>query len=159
MTDIDEINSLLSRELARAPGATPGTDDVAKARMLGNVLRRARADAPAGTFTVRADDQPWEPFDEGIERKVLVPPGNDGLETALYRLQLGAKLVSHAHTHRELCWVLEGELVVGDHVVHPGELHVAEAGGVHPEITARRAALLLIHSQAYTGPHSPGVSA
>lgn len=158
MTDIDEINSLLSRELAGAPATASDADDAAKARMLGNVLRRATADAPAGTFTVRADEQPWEPFDEGIERKVLIPPGDDGLETALYRLELGAKLVSHDHTHRELCWVLEGELAVGDHVVHPGELHVAEAGCVHPEIHARRAALLLIHSQAYTGPASPGAA-
>ena len=153
MTDTDDINASLTQALAASPAGVRETDDASRARMLGNVLRRARAGAPSGTFTVRADDQPWEPFDEGVDRKLLVPD-SDGLETALYRLQAGARLVSHDHTHRELCWVLQGELAVGDHAVHPGELHVAEAGCTHPEIIARSEALLLIHSQVYVGPRS-----
>jgi len=150
MKDLDEINQILTNTLA-TEGKVSSTE-VPRARMLGNIRKRISASAPAGTYTVNPDTVDWEPFDQGIERKLLIPDTGDGTETAIYRLEPNAKFVSHEHTHQESCWVVEGDILVGDHLVQAGDMHVAEVGYEHPEICARTHALLLIRSQVYVGP-------
>lgn len=154
--DIDHINELLTQVQRRTEPTGAHVSNTVKMRMLGNIMRRARsASAPAGTHTIAADDVGWEPFAEGITRKVLVADPGDGMETALYRLDPGSKFDTHSHTHQETCWVVEGDLLVGDHMVQAGEMHVAEVGCEHPEIVARTSAVLLIRSQVYVGPLTP----
>ena len=52
--------------------------------------------------------------------------------------------------------MVQGDILVGEnHVVHSGDMHVAEAGYEHPEIVARTESVLLIRSQIYQGPLTP----
>ena len=150
MKDLDEINQILTTTLG-GEGQFTATE-VPRARMFDNIKKRMHADAPAGTYTINPEVLDWEPFDQGIDRKLLVPDTGDGTETAIYRLQPNAKFLTHEHTHQEACWVVEGEILVGDHLVQAGDMHVAEVGYEHPEICARTPALLLIRSQVYVGP-------
>lgn len=166
MSDLDDTNRLLTDALslgerdlrerdpverdlgAKRPGGKDD-QDVPSARMLANIKRRVSSPAPAGTFTVKPRQSEWEAFDRGIDRQRLVEHAADGTETVLYRLQPAATFAAHGHSEQETCWVIQGEILVGDHLVQAGEMHVAEAGCDHPEITARTEALLLIRSQAY----------
>ncbi len=153
MSDLKQIDQILNDALATLD--QPVRDSNAaepKARMFANIQKRMNVPAPEGTYTVGPQDVPWEPFDTGIERQLLVTDQGDGTETAIYRLEPGAKFTEHEHTHQETCWVVQGEVLVGDHLLQPGEMHVADVGHRHPEIVARTEALLLIRSQAYVGP-------
>lgn len=155
MSDIDRINKLMTDALASKDALEADVGAEATRRMLGNVKARMQAAAPAGTYTIPALDD-WEPFDQGIDRRVLHQDQGDGIETVLYRLVPGARFVSHPHTQQETCWVVKGEILVGDgHAVHAGDFHVAEPGYDHPEIVARSEALLLIRSQINVGPLTP----
>lgn len=153
MKEIDEINQIVTHTLA-TEGGLPNVA-VPRARMLANIQKRVRAGAPTGTYTIDLDAGEWEPFDQGIERKLLIADQGDGTETSVYRLEPGARFVSHEHTHQESCWVVEGDILVGDHLVEAGAMHVAEIGYEHPEIEARTYAVLLIRSQVYVGPLTP----
>ncbi|MEM7003435.1 MAG: cupin domain-containing protein [Pseudomonadota bacterium] len=152
MSDLEQIEQIVNAAIASAEQPQP---QAPKARMLANIKKRATAPAPAGTVTISQNAAAWEPFDDGIERQLLVADQGDGTETAIYRLDPGAKFVTHQHTHQETCWVVQGEILVGDHLVQPGDMHVADIGHAHPEIVARTKALLLIRSQVYLGPLSP----
>lgn len=104
---------------------------------------------PEGTATVRGGEQGFEPFGDGIVRKLLVADDGAGRETALYRLDPGSFFETHSHTHLEECWVLEGDVLVGDFPVHTGDMHLAWPGYDHPRVLAPNGALLLIKSQSY----------
>ncbi|MEM8501219.1 MAG: cupin domain-containing protein [Pseudomonadota bacterium] len=159
MSDLEQINQILNAALANAQDPVRDTETrTRKVRMLANIKKRTTAAAPEGTMTLGPEDVPWEPFDTGIERQLLTADPKDGTETAIYRLQPGARFVEHEHTHQETCWVVQGELLIGDHLVRPGQMHVAEIGHAHPEIIARTEALLLIRSQTYVGPLTPNNS-
>ncbi|MEM6900805.1 MAG: cupin domain-containing protein [Pseudomonadota bacterium] len=150
--ELSELNHLLSKELSSAlVEDKQQTDETTRTRMLANVMRRVRTDAPQGTVTIRDRDVPWEYFVEGVERKRLVADHGDGTQTCIYRMQPGAKLTGHSHRLQETCWVISGEILVGDHPVQAGEMHIAEAGFRHPEIVARSEAHLLIRSQVFKG--------
>ena len=154
MNETDQINKLMTDTLAAADAGTQPAHEP-RERMLSNIKSRLHAAAPEGSYTIPARDD-WEPFDEGVDRRVLLRDDKTGIETVLYRLAPGAKFASHPHTEQETCWVVHGDIQVGgSHVVHAGEMHVAEAGFVHPEILARTEALLLIRSQINIGPLTP----
>ncbi|MEM9620021.1 MAG: cupin domain-containing protein [Pseudomonadota bacterium] len=153
--DLEQIKQILSGALAAKPSGGQ-LEEGPRQRMLANIKSRVGAHAPSGTQTIKSTDMQWEPFAEGIERSCLVPDQGDGTETCIYRLQPGAKFVNHAHTHQETCWVVSGDILVGDHPVQAGDMHIAEVGYEHPEIVARTESTLLIRSQVYTGPLMPG---
>jgi anti-sigma factor ChrR (cupin superfamily) len=118
--------------------------------MRARVQARVRADAIAGTRTVRADDGSWRPFLPLIEVKVLHRDVERGRETALYRMQPGAAFPSHAHADDEECLVLEGEVSVGDLCLRAGDYHHAGRGSQHPRLESRPGALLLISCALHT---------
>ena len=152
--DLRMLDELVTKNLADAVRDDPPSSS-ARSRMKRNLLARANASPPEGTTTIRADEGTWEPFGEGVTRKLLRVDDGSGVESALYRLLPGSSFPPHEHTHVEECWVLEGDILVGDHMVHASEMHIAQTGFAHPEIVARTDALLLIHSQVYVGPLSP----
>lgn len=153
-SDLQTIDALLSEHIGEAL-AEQMPEASARLRMKDRLMARVRSSEPVGTRTIRGNQGTWEPFAEGITRKVLRADDGSGLETALYRLQAGASFPPHDHTHTEECWVLEGDILVEDCMVHAGDMHIAEPGFAHSEVLARTDALLLIHSQVYVGPLSP----
>ena len=69
--------------------------------------------------------------------------------SAVIRLDAGATYPSHAHDGPEECVVLEGELLVGDVRMRPGDYQRAEPGSAHSDQWSETGALLFV-----TGPMS-----
>lgn len=139
-----------------APNGEHTTDalGVGRQRMKSRLMNRVNAQSPNGTTTIKgslseADLENWQPFLEGVTRRLLFTDESSGQETALYRLQPGHGFPEHAHTHTEECWVLEGEVMIGDFTVSAGDMHIAHRGFTHDPVIARTEAVLLIRSQIY----------
>jgi anti-sigma factor ChrR (cupin superfamily) len=111
------------------------------------IMARVQDAAPAGTMTIRAGQMRWINAGPGVEVKVLRVDRERNDQTVLIRMQPGSVVVGHPHTQEEECFVLEGEIFVGDHRLSQGDMHVARPGVVHPPIHAPRGALLMIRSE------------
>ena len=87
-------------------------------------------------------NMPWEKTKfPGIEIKVLYAD-DDGVTTALFKLQPGAVVPLHEHTALEQTYVLEGTLEDHEGVCGPGQFVWRPAGNQH-EAKAPSGALIL----------------
>jgi anti-sigma factor ChrR (cupin superfamily) len=111
------------------------------------ILQRTRDDTPPGTTTIRAANMRWLAVGPGVDVKILRADPERRDQTVLIRMQPGAVVVGHRHTQEEECWVLEGEIFIGEHRLGQGDMHVARPGAVHAPIHAPGGALLLIRSE------------
>ena len=152
--DLAALNNLVTKLLTDSAHPVELPQDRAQ-RMKARVMARVRAASPEGSTTLRAREGTWEPFDDGITRRLLMADPDQGVELALYRLEPGAAFAPHEHTHDEECWVVQGDIMIGDLLVEAGDMHIARAGSAHPALTARSSSLLLIRSQVYVGPLTP----
>jgi quercetin dioxygenase-like cupin family protein len=135
--------SLVFEALASAL-ATPPLDASHRDALRRRVLERVHADSPPGTRTVRAASGEWQNVLPLVDVKVLHRDPRTGRQTALYRLQPGAELPAHRHTEAEECYVVEGEVNVGDLYLRAGDYHHAAAGSLHPALRSGPGALLLL---------------
>jgi quercetin dioxygenase-like cupin family protein len=102
----------------------------------------------AGFLFLASAEGGFEPTGfEGIEaRRLFVDHDNDRV-TMLVRMQAGSRYPGHVHAAAEECYVLAGELHVGDRRMHAGDYQRAEAGSQHPvQSTDHGCVLLLISS-------------
>jgi quercetin dioxygenase-like cupin family protein len=91
---------------------------------------------------VDAPNMPWATTKfRGIQIKVLYSDDN-GITTALFKLDPGAVVPLHEHTALEQTYVLEGTLEDHEGVCGPGQFVWRPAGNQH-EATAPRGAVLL----------------
>jgi quercetin dioxygenase-like cupin family protein len=111
------------------------------------IIDRIAAAPPPRTYTVRAADGGWLPAGPGVEIKVLRMDREFNNQTVLFRMQPGSRIVPHPHNQEEECLVIEGEILIGDHRVGPGDMHIALPGARHPPILAPTGALLCIRSE------------
>ena len=111
------------------------------------IMARVAAAPPARTYTVRIAEGAWAPAGPGVEIKVLRMDRRQNSQTVMIRMQPGSQIVPHRHNLEEECLVLEGEILIGEHRVGPGDMHIAEPGARHPPIFAPRGALLCIRSE------------
>jgi anti-sigma factor ChrR (cupin superfamily) len=111
------------------------------------IMARISAEPPPRTYTVRANEGAWIPVGPGVELKVLRMDRKANSQTVLFRMQPGSQIVPHPHNQEEECLVMEGEILVGDHRVGTGDMHIAMPGAKHPPIVAPRGALLCIRSE------------
>jgi anti-sigma factor ChrR (cupin superfamily) len=115
--------------------------------MHNRIMRRIEEEAPPGTFTRRAADMKWVSAGPGVEVKMLRMDRDRHDQTVLIRMQPGAVVVGHRHTQEEECFVLEGEIFIGNHRLGQGDMHIARPGVEHEPIRAPRGALLMIRSE------------
>jgi anti-sigma factor ChrR (cupin superfamily) len=103
---------------------------------------------PSGLGLVRADEGRWESIAEGITVKRLSFDADRGSATMLIRMQAGTRYPSHRHGQAEECFVVSGDLHIGDEIVmHAGDFQRAEPGSVHmPQWTANGCVLLVSSS-------------
>lgn len=95
----------------------------------------------------RAGECLWEATDvEGVRIRVLAVDRSQNQFTALVRMVPGAAYPSHVHDGPEQCYVLEGDLHVGDQVMGPGDYQYAPAGSRHGVQRTAGGCLLLITS-------------
>jgi anti-sigma factor ChrR (cupin superfamily) len=101
--------------------------------------------AAAQPLTLRSGEG-WQPLLPGIEVKQLLVDPQAGTRSVLLRAAPGASLPPHQHYGYEECVVLEGEIRIGELTLGPGDYHCMPAGSVHPEVSARSAALVYLRS-------------
>lgn len=145
MIDDTELETQVFARLAAGlrPAALPAERDVA----LRSRLRSRIAPAPEGTTTFRADDQGWFSPAPNVEMKMLRLDESAGTSEMLIRLGPGVRVPAHSHGKEEQMVILEGECLLGEHLLRAGDTHVAPPGSWHPPITVDRGVLMLLRSE------------
>jgi len=86
-----------------------------------------------GTITRRAGTGIWTEMAPGVTYSVLYDDPVAKRRSMLVRALPGSTFESHLHEHGyEECLVLEGDLVIGDLKLFPGDYHLAVKGSSHP---------------------------
>lgn len=129
---------------ARTEAETDGMfDPERKARM----KRRLLATAGQSMTVVRDRDRDWEKVLPGVFVRILHTDEAAGVQTALWRLDAGARIPAHPHEHDEECFVLEGCLEHRQERYCAGDYMMAPAGSRHATITSPEGALMLIRGE------------
>jgi anti-sigma factor ChrR (cupin superfamily) len=137
----DEITIAANVEALLLQAATPLTPP---AGLRARVLQHVSA-AVSQPLTLR-DSEGWQPLLPGIEVKQLLVDRQAGTRSILLRAAPGACLPAHPHHGYEECLVLQGEIQIGELTLRPGDYHCMPAGSIHPEVSARSAALVFLRS-------------
>lgn len=142
----------IAREIssAIAPAELTGEQrDALRARM----LQRARDEAPEGTTTLRATDTQWIECAPHIRMKILRQDFASGYQMVLLDVRPGGVMPAHRHARDEEFIVLKGECHIGSHRLCAGDVHLAQAGSWHSEITTKTGVLVLLRGE--NSPRSP----
>ena len=98
----------------------------------------------------RRDEGAWEATGvEGVEVKRLFADAARGYVTMLVRMAAGSSYPSHRHAGYEECYVLQGDLSVGDAALHAGDYQRAEGGSIHVVQSTKNGCLLFIVSSQH----------
>lgn len=111
------------------------------------IERRLAESSEPEHFTLRADEGRWIAVAPGIESKVLSFDTATGSGSALYRMAPGSSLPTHEHAFEEECYVIEGEVAVGDMQLGAGDYLRVRKGGGHGFVRSRAGALLFIRGE------------
>lgn len=107
----------------------------------------AQAPPAAGSLQVtRAGEGDWETAAEGVDVKRLSYDAERRIATMLVRMAAGSAYPPHRHALAEECYVIAGDLHVGDLVLHAGDFQRAEAASVHVTQFTESGCLLFITS-------------
>jgi len=103
---------------------------------------RPNQDPSLATQYLDVPNMAWEPTEfPGIEIKVLYSD-DEGMTTALFKLQPGAVVPMHEHTAIEQTYVLEGTLEDHEGVCGPGQFCWRPAGNMHEAVAPNGAVIL-----------------
>jgi hypothetical protein len=129
--NIDLAGQLLSqRDYHALPCGTP-MPALSSAGGAWLFLRESSLPAKVGdrAFTILDREAGWPDFAPGLQRRVLWQ--RDGQAALLYFAQAGAQVPRHTHGHDEECLMLQGELLLDDVMLQPGDYQLAPAGTGH----------------------------
>lgn len=134
--------TLLRRVASRGETATGASP------MRGPVLQESVHEAQRAALVIkRASEASWERIAiPGITLRTLFVDEENNHFTALVRMAPGTSYPRHIHRGPEECLVLEGDLRVGDTVLHAGDYQRAPAGTEHGVQSTEHGCLLLITS-------------
>ena len=96
------------------------------------------------SVTIRAEDDLWVTVREGLEKKHLFRDEAKGVESFILRYAPGTRVGGHLHTSVEECYLLEGDLRLGDVDMKPGDFHAALPGTEHTSGLSIGGAMLLV---------------
>jgi len=97
----------------------------------------------SGTQTRRAGTGVWTEMGPGVSFTVLFEDPVAKRRSILVRALPGSNYASHFHDEgHEECLVLEGDLIMGDLTLLPGDYHIAAKGSTHPAATTMSGCLL-----------------
>jgi putative transcriptional regulator len=166
--EVDALCGVLTRLGSAAPAAVPAED--LRARLFRRVheaggaaaavqVWKSWADGSKGSKGSKGDDAPltfvprdagWEPTAiAGIEvRRLFVDHGADRV-TMLVRMAPGSSYPAHRHGGPEDCYVIEGDLQVGDLAMRAGDYQRAASGSGHVIQSTTGGCLLLISSSLH----------
>lgn len=142
--DRDWLALALAGLLPQAP-PSPQRSEALRARIL--------ATATAGRIrVVRAEEGDWAPFLPGIFVKTLRLDAEAGTQTTLWRIEAGASIPAHSHSHEEECLVLSGTILHDGVAYHAGDFLLASPGDKHQAFQCPDGALLLIRGERLPEP-------
>jgi len=142
--DRDWLALALAGLLPESPPA-PERAAALRARLLATVKAgRVRA--------VRAGEGEWTPFLPGICVKTLRLDAEAGTQTTLWRIEPGASIPAHSHSHEEECLVLSGSIEHDGVAYHAGDFLLAGPGDRHQQFSCPDGALLLIRGECLPDP-------
>ena len=96
-----------------------------------------------GTQTRRAGTGVWTEMSPGVTYTVLFEDPVAKRRSILVRALPGSNYGSHFHGEgHEECLVLEGDLIMGDLKLLPGDYHIAAKGSTHPAATTMSGCVL-----------------
>ena len=112
------------------------------------VLAKMSPDASSrSTVFNKASEASWERTAiEGVAIRTLFVDQENNQFTALVRMQPGSSYPRHVHAGPEQCLVIEGDLRVGEEVLHAGDYQRAPTGSRHGVQSTEHGCLLLITS-------------
>ena len=137
---VERIRSRMHSRPARSPVCRALTADEVPATV-------ARPHGPDPFHFVGAGEGEWIATSvPGVEvRGLHLDTAHDRL-TCLARMAPGAAYPAHVHGGVEECYVIRGDLSVGDRTMRAGDYECAEKGSVHGVQSTREGCLLLIVS-------------
>jgi quercetin dioxygenase-like cupin family protein len=101
----------------------------------------------AGLLISRAGEIAWEPVGiPGIRCKTLFVDSRRQYTTSLISMEPGANYPSHRHNDIEEVYLLDGDLVVEDVNMRPGDYCRSEPGSIHGAARTTSGVLLLVFS-------------
>lgn len=102
-------------------------------------------DPPDAISIVRKDQGDWmrTPF-PGVSVKPLYVDPRSQLVTQLVRLAPGARYPSHRHAAPEQCYVVEGDVRIGEDVFGAGDFSLAATKSTHGVVSSVNGCLLVI---------------
>lgn len=108
-------------------------------------IQPASSEPMPGIHVLRASEEGWrQTAFPGVSYKQLYVDKATDMATSLLRIGPGATYPGHRHAEVEQCLVLEGDLRIGELVLHAGDYERAQAATTHPLIESRQGCLLLI---------------
>ncbi len=102
---------------------------------------------PRGTDTIRAAEGQWQILAPGIEKKLLMADPVQRTQSFLLRVAAGSRYPAHVHTATEECFVIAGDVRIGEMNLAAGDYHVADAGTAHPELFSQNGGLMFIRGE------------
>lgn len=160
--ELEEAREVLAAfDLARATGSPSAPPADLKRRLLERVRSTEEQEtwqtwtpqtnpaSEAGLHTRPAADGDWEATDiAGIFARALRVDEERRLVTMMVRMDPGTEYPAHRHAATEECYVVSGDLHVGERVLRAGDFQYADAGSLHgPQSTESGCTLLLVSSQ------------
>jgi len=131
------------RDTPQTPGAPEPPPDPRSVQ----VWKDWKPSAPSGLVTVRATEGAWEETSvPGVSVKTLHVDAERRYITMLVRMEPGSSYPCHRHAGIEECFVLRGDLRVGDRVLEAGDYQCAPAESRHGVQSTENGCLLLISS-------------
>lgn len=108
----------------------------------------------SGIHVLRHGHGSWRPTPfAGVSSKLLFLDKVSGLGTSLLRFEPGAEYPSHHHSAEEQCYVIEGDIRLGELHLHQGDFTTATPGTTHGIITSDQGCVVLIiasiHDEIY----------
>jgi len=102
--------------------------------------------APDGIFTLRTDEGAWEDTGvAGVQVRRLFVDREANRMTAMFKMAPGTSYPEHHHDGHEECYVLHGDLHVGDDLImHAGDYQRAESGSPHARQWTSGGCVLLV---------------
>jgi anti-sigma factor ChrR (cupin superfamily) len=138
----DEYHLAVEGLALATPDAEPSPD--VRSRLLASLGGEPTADravaetvaaSPAANlspfFSLHADEDGWQEWDEGILFKPLFVDETNGVMTSLVRMAPGTGLPRHQHLGVEQFLILDGDCIVHGERLGPGDYHRALAGSIH----------------------------
>jgi quercetin dioxygenase-like cupin family protein len=152
--DLDGARARRAEGPAHADGVDPSVDREPQRRFLpvwkswGSAPPEGFVADPARAFHfVGSDAGAWEPTGvEGIEARRLSVDRENDRATFLARMAPGTSYPAHRHAGPEECYVLSGDLRVGDLHMHAGDYQRADPGSIHGVQSTDAGCLLLLVS-------------